>query len=72
MSSSLLLEQLAAARTIERLAQADVARLRGRARRAEPAKWRSGWRHRIGWRLVELGLRLAAGDPAALRGSACN
>jgi hypothetical protein len=33
-----------------------------RRRRTEPAAPRQPWRVRLGWRLVELGLRLALGE----------
>ena len=64
MSAALMLQQLAAARSLERIAAADAYRLARVARGVAPARSRSGWRHRIGWRLVEVGLRLAASDPA--------
>ena len=44
-----------------------------RRRRPEPAAPRPPWRVRLGWRLVEVGLRLAVGEggdsrPLAVRG----
>ncbi|MDX6203264.1 MAG: hypothetical protein QOF82_3002 [Frankiales bacterium] len=55
MSPALMLDNLTAARTIERHEQACAYR---RRRLAGRVRSRSGWRERIGWRLVEVGLGL--------------
>ncbi|MDX6254718.1 MAG: hypothetical protein QOJ11_1052 [Frankiales bacterium] len=74
MSPALLLENLTAARTIERHEQAITYRRRRLAGRVQS---RSGWRERIGWRLVEVGLGLtmsaaSAGEGSPVRRAACD
>jgi hypothetical protein len=66
VSPSLLLDDLVAARTLERHEQASAYRRRHALPVAPPL------RARIGWRMVEVGLRLAtSAEPGHARAPAC-